>query len=626
MRRRSIGLAVTALAAAALLAFLALGPGERRAPAAAGSTEEGGAPPGAARRPPPSGLPIHLAPLPQPPPDALPASFEGRVVADDDGAGVPFAELTFSRAGAAASLRAGEDGAFRFDPPEDGRWLLAAVTAPGFLPFAPEWGHSPVQLDARRGQHVRGIRIFLTRALEMEGLVVDPDGAPVPGAEVRLLGVAGEAALVPLADRFVTDGRGAFAFTAPEGAELEARKPGFLPGRAEVDVVAALHRRLTIALGPAHRALGPPAPVSGRVVSGPGDAGVEGALVTAGPERGFGSSGPAEAQALSGPDGRFALAPLDPGRYRLTARAEGRAPASARRVSPGTTDLVLVLEPGGRVQGCVRDASSGAAVVPFTVMVWERRDPLRRVLQRSLSVLDPSGCYAVDELAPGPAAVIVSAPGFAPSPEVPVEVPAPPGEGRADVALEAGGRLTGLVRDEATGEPLPGARVSVEGALEAAASTFPVLAEATTGPDGRFLLSGLPRRFSIQVAAAGHHARVLGGLETSPGETRGPLEVSLRPVAEGESPRLDLVGVGLVLAPMGEGLAVVQVLPGGGAAEAGVERGDLVLRVDGAPVSELGFGGAIDAIRGPEGTGVSLALRRGESTFVVSAVRRLMRG
>ena len=625
MRRRWIALALAAASIAALLAFLALRSDGRVA--SAGRTSSVGDGPPAAPPPvlPPSGLPIHLSPLPRTPPDELPASFEGHVVATDDGAGVPFAELTFSRAGAAASARTGADGAFRFEPPAEGRWLLAAVTAPGFLPFAPEWGHSPVQLDARRGEHVAGVRIFLSRAVVLDGRVLDPDGAPVPGAEVRLLGAASEAALVPLPDRFLTDERGAFAFSAPEGAELEARKPGFLPGRASVDVVAALHRRLTIVLGPAHRALGNPAPVSGRVVSRGGGP-VEGALVVAGREQGFGSAGPAEAQALSGPDGRFGLPPLDPGRYRVTARADGYASASARRVAPGASDVVLVLDSGGRVAGCVRDASSGAAVAPFTVMVWERSGPLRRVLQRSLSVLDPSGCYAVEDLAPGPAAVVVSAPGFAPSAEIAVDVPTPPGEARADAALEAGGRLAGVVRDEATRSPLPGARVSVEGALEAAASTFPVLAEATADAGGRFLLDGLPRRFSIQVAAAGHHARVLGGLEVGPGETSGPVEIALRPVAEGESPRLDLVGVGLVLAPMGEGLAVVQVVPGGGAAEAGLARGDLVLRVDGAPVAELGFGGAIDAIRGPEGTRVSLGVRRGERSFEVSAVRRLVRG
>jgi hypothetical protein len=625
MRRRWIALALASAGLAAFLAFLAARPERRGAPAPTGSVPGPTAEDAAGHRLPPSGLPIHLSPLPRTPPDELPPSFEGHVVAADDGAGVPFAELTFSRAGAAASARAGEDGAFRFEPPAEGRWLLAAVTAPGFLPFAPEWGHSPVQLDARRGEHVAGVRIFLSRAFPLEGRVLDADGAPVPGAEVRLLGAASEAALVALPDRFLTDARGVFAFSAPEGAELEARKPGFLPGRASVDVVATLHRRVTIVLGPAHRALGSPAPISGRVESRGGGP-VEGALVVAGRERGFGSAGPVEAQALSGPDGRFALPPLDPGRYRVTARAEGHASASARRVAPGASDVALVLDRGGRVAGCVRDASSGAAVAPFTVMVWERSGPLRRVLQRSLSVLDPSGCYAVEDLASGPAAVVVSAPGFAPSAEIAVDVPPPPGEARADAALETGGRLAGRVRDEATGSPLPGARVSVEGALEAAASTFPVLAEATAGADGRFVLAGLPRRFSIQVAAAGHHARVLGGLEVGPGETRGPVEIALRPVAEGESPGLDLVGIGLVLAPMGDGLAVVQVLPGGGAAEAGLARGDLVLRVDGAPVAELGFGGAIDAIRGPEGTRVSLGVRRGERTFVVSAVRRLVRG
>ncbi|HSN89900.1 MAG TPA: carboxypeptidase regulatory-like domain-containing protein [Anaeromyxobacteraceae bacterium] len=625
MRRRGIVLGLAAAALAALLAFLALRPEGRD-----GRGDDGRAPAPAAEgtpapRPPPSGLPIQI-PRPAPlAPDERPASFEGQVVAVDDGRGVSFAELTFSRAGAAASLQAGPDGAFRFEPPAEGLWLLAAVTAPGFLPFAPEWGHSPVQLDARRGQHVSGVRIFLSRALALEGRVVDPEGAPVAGAEVRLLGATGEAALVPLPSRFVTDPRGAFAFSAPEGAVLEARKPGFLPGRAAVDVPATLERRVTVTLGVAHRPLGSPAPVSGRVVSRGGGP-VEGALVVAGREQAFGSGGPSEAQALSGSDGRFALPPLDPGRYRVTARAEGYAPASARRVAPGASDLVLVLEPGSRLAGCVRDASSGASVAPFTVMVWERSGPLRRVLQRSLSVLDPSGCYAVGDLAAGPAAVVVSAPGYAPSAEIAVEIPPAPAEGRADAALQAGGRLLGVVRDETTGSPLAGARVSVEGALEAAASTFPVLAEATSGADGRFLLEGLPTRFSIQVAAAGHHARVLGGIEVGPGETRGPVEIALRPVAEGESPRVDLVGVGMVLAPLGEGLAVVQVLPGGGAAEAGLVQGDLVLRVDGVPVADLGFGGAIDAIRGPEGTRVSLGVRRGERTFEVSAVRRLVRG
>ena len=67
------------------------------------------------------------------------------------------------------------------------------------------------------------------------------------------------------------------------------------------------------------------------------------------------------------------------------------------------------------------------------------------------------------------------------------------------------------MRDEATGAPLSGARISVEGAFESAASTFPVLSEATSGADGRFSLASLPSRASLFVAAAGHHARASSG-------------------------------------------------------------------------------------------------------------------
>jgi hypothetical protein len=586
----------------------------------------GPAVPGGPAPAPPAGLPIRIAP-PAPEPRAAgpgPASFEGRVVSSATGGGIGAAELTFSRGGAAASVRAGPDGTFRFEPPQDGRWLLAAVTAGGFFPFAPEWGHSPVQLDATAGRRVTGIEIHLAPATELEGRVVDPGGAPVADAEVRLLGAAGEAALVPIPDRFISDARGRFRFAAPEGAVLEARRAGFLPGRADVSPLARLNGHVTVELGPAHAAVGERAPVTGRVVARGGGA-LAGALVVAERERRFGGEVPS-AQVVTGDDGGFVLADLDPGSYRITARAEGRAPATVRRVEPGTKDVVLELDAGGRLRGCVRSAASGAPIAPFTVLVFERRSALRLVPQRSRSVIDPAGCYALDDLVPGPAAVVVSAPGYAPSQERAVEIPPPPGEAVADAALEAGGRLAGVVRDDATGAPLAGARLSVEGALSGAASTFPVLSEATTGADGSFVLGGLPRRVSVVAGAAAHHARILGGVEIAPGGTAGPVDIRLRPIAEGEEPQVDLAGIGVVLAPMGDALAVAQVVAGSGAAEVGIVRGDLVREVDGRPVSDLGLSGAVDAIRGAEGTFVVLRVERGERTFEARVPRRLVRG
>jgi hypothetical protein len=622
--RRAALLALAATVAA--LALLAILLRDREGAHPARGAPAAPAPRAAAIRtpPPPAGLPIRVLQRPAADPDALPASFDGRVVSSATGAGVSGADLTFSRAGAAASVRAGPDGAFRFESPAEGRWLLAAVTAPGFLPFAPEWGHSPVQLDAVRGRHVSGIEIHLSPAVELLGRVVDREGAPVGGAEVRLLGAAAEAALVPLPDRFVSDAQGTFRLSAPEGALVEARREGFLPGRAEVDLTAVLNRRITVELGAAHRSLGAAAPVAGRVVAR-GGAAIAGALVTAAPER-LGGAGVPSAQAVTGADGGFTLAPLDPGSYRVTARAEGRAPAAARHVEPGVRDLVLELAEGGRLRGCVRDAASGAPVAPFTVLVLERRSALRLVPQRTRSVIDPAGCYALDDLLPGPAAVVISAPGYAPSQELAVEIAAGGDGVVADAALDAGGRLIGVVRDDETGAPIAGARLGVEGTLSGAASTFPVLSEATTGADGTFTLAGLPRRVSVQVAAAGHHARILGGVEIPPGGAAGPVEVRLRPTQPGEEPRVDLAGIGAVLAARGDALAVAQLLAGGGAAEAGLRRGDLVLEVDGRPVVELGMAGAIDAIRGPEGTQVLLRIRRGDTTFELPVPRRLVRG
>jgi hypothetical protein len=333
----------------------------------------------------------------------------------------------------------------------------------------------------------------------------------------------------------------------------------------------------------------------------------------------------AVAQIASAADGGFALEGLDPGGYRLTARAAGRAPGVARRVETGAKDVVLELAPGSRLRGCVRDAGSGAAVAPFTVLVFERRNSLFRPLQRSRSFIDPSGCYALDDLQGGPVAVVVSAPGYAPSAEIAADLPES-GEAVADATVARGGRLTGVVLDDATRAPLPGALISVEGFLSEAASTFPVLAEAVADGAGRFVLDGLPRRFSLSAAAAGHHARVLGGVETAPGAEAGPIEIALHAVAPGEEPRTELAGIGVGIAPRGDALVVTAVAPRGGAAEAGIATGDVILRVDGAPVAELGFGGAVDAIRGPEGTSVVLAIRRGESSFDVRVPRRIVRG
>jgi hypothetical protein len=66
-----------------------------------------------------------------------------------------------------------------------------------------------------------------------------------------------------------------------------------------------------------------------------------------------------------------------------------------------------------------------------------------------------------------------------------------------------------------------------------------------------------------------------------------------------------------VLTAREDALVLGQIIEGGGAAEAGLAVGDGILRIDGVPVVEMGFPGAINRIRGPENSRVVLSIRRG---------------
>ncbi|MBI5067183.1 MAG: carboxypeptidase regulatory-like domain-containing protein [Deltaproteobacteria bacterium] len=602
MRRRTLLAAALAAVAAALLVLLFLRPSGPRQPApdAAASTGETEV---AARIPAPVAAPVRAAaPSAVAPGAEGRGAFSGRVLSAADGSPVAGAELTFALGGAASSAHSDGAGAFRFEPPFRGLWTLAAASAAGFLPFAPEWGTSPVLLDARPGAEVSGIEVVLQPAVRYRGLVLDPEGRPVAGAEVRLLGAAaGNSALSPLPERLASEPDGGFTFEAPDGAWLEARAPGFSPARAELDREARASRRLVLRLGAAGERAAALLAISG-TVERDGAGPLAGALVTA---TGRGAELPA-AQAVTGADGRFTLSDLPDGGYRVSASAPGLAPA--RRVArAGASDLVLRLSPGGSLAGRVRDRASGAPVAPFlvTVVHASRREP-----SRSLAVIDAEGRFAIDGLAPGAAEVLVSSPSHAPSPPQAVTIPDGGPPATVEVLLSPPAGITGLVRDRASRQPIAGAEVEAEGLADRLA-IFPVRQRATTDALGSFTLSGLPEgRVSLFTRAEGHHARIVGGLALREGQVTGPVTVDLTPVAAGEEPQLEMAGIGAVLEPGEEGLRLRRVVEGGGAAEAGLAAGDLILRVDGRPVQELGFQNAIQALRGPEDSTLQLLVRR----------------
>jgi hypothetical protein len=531
-------------------------------------------------------------------------AFEGRVVSASDRHAIAGAEVVFALGGVASQARSGADGAFRFEPPLRGVWTLAAARAEGYLPFAPEWGTSPVLLDARPGGRVAGVEVRLEPAIPMQGEVRDAERRPVPGARVRLLGAsAGDAALVALPGEWQADAAGLFTFVAPEGATLEARAPGFAAARARVDLAARVSRKVVLTLKAGEAA--PLAAIEG-VVKGPAGP-IPGALV-----RAFDGGDAPVAEAVADAAGAFTLGGLSPGRHVLTASAPGYAPRTRWGYRAPSSGVEIELERGGRVAGRVVDARTGAPVVPFTLVAYEERGlSLDRV--RALSVADAQGRFELDGLPTGDLVLVAASPSHAPSPQVEVEVPEPgaaPAE--VEIALKPGGELAGRVVDRATRAAIAGAEVEVEGLL-ADGSVVPVRQRAETDGAGRFVVSGLPEgRNSLVASALGHHARVLSGLTVSEGSAARPVEIELTPVAPGEDPHLELGGIGAVLMPRSDSLVVGNVAPGSGAAEAGLTRGDRIVSVDGQAVASLGFNGAVQAIRGPEGSTVTLGIRRGD--------------
>ncbi len=626
MRRRQALAALAGVALAALLAFW-LWPGGVDGPSpppsgpAAASTAPRASP----------GSPGAPAPLVPAEPQDAPAprgSLEGTVLSRGTGAGLPGAEVTFSRGGAAASVRCGSDGSFRFEPPEPGRWQLAAASAPGHSPFAPEWGHSPVVFDARTGERVRGLTLWLVPIRQYQGRVEDPKGQPVEGAEVRVLGSAtGDRSLLPSTESATSGPGGGFSLPAPDGATLEARHPGFSPGRATLDFAARSSRRVVVKLGAAG-GRNAAAPIEGKVLSG--GAPVEGALVTARALR-RGGPGPAEetvaAQATSDAEGRFTLREASPGRHLLSASREGYTQVRAVVARPGE-DPVIELSRGGTLSGSVREGRTGAPLAAFRVEV-RRGGRGWKLLVGVATVVDATGRFEIRDLPPGPVVVSASAPGHLPSAEIEATVPPHPGVAEVELRLDPGGRVSGRVTDRTTGEPLPGARIALEGEGGSPPSLLDPGASALAGADGAFLMTGVPvRTVSLHVAADGHHARIVTGIDVPDGGTAGPVEVKLTPVAEGEEPQVELAGIGAALARRGRAaLRIASVVPGGGAAEAGLTAGDEILSVEGRPVSELGLAGAVDLIRGPEDTRVRLVVRRGEAPAAeVWVWRRLVRG
>jgi RNA polymerase sigma factor (sigma-70 family) len=546
--------------------------------------------------------------------DAAGGSIAGRVVNWSTGDGVAGAELTFTSDAGASTIRTHDDGGFELAPPAPGRFVLAAIAAPGFLPYAPELLYSTVRVALASGQAVRGITVFLFPALDYHGTVVDARGAPVASARVRLLGTpAGEQVIDKPQTEWTTDRDGHFTFHAADDAVLEAVR-GNARGWARLDGSVAITRQLTITLGDAPAR---DATITGRVLDA-GGAALADVLVRASPA-GPGQNTRSTAFATTGPDGGFTLGGLDREAYDLAAEAEDHAPAQLEAVTGGTHGVTLTLDSGLPLAGAVVDGD-GKPAPAYTLLVYRVVGAVRDLVV-ARSIVEPRGRFEV-HVTRGDYELLAAASGWAPSPRTTASA------GATDVklALSAGAILRGVVVASDDGKPIAYARIMRE-ARGGGASAQPSNTGTVSRPDGSFELTGIPPGpLSITIAAGDYHPKIEAGMTAADGATLGPITLALTRVAPGEQPSLELVGIGIALSGQGDALRVNGVFAGSGAEAAGIVVGDEVIAVDGLPVAPLGVDGAVAKIRGVAGTTVAITLRRGDKTVQLVVQRRKLRG
>ena len=613
-RRRWPWLAALVVLVAAL--FLLLRRGEapvpdaeaNRAPASASrpSTSAGPAlPPGPAT---PGSSGAAAEPRPAFPP------FTGRVVSADDGRPVAGAEVTFFAPEGATSVRSGPDGRFRIVPSRPGPHQLAAVLAEGYVPFGPEWGQSPIRLVAPVPAGTPELVLPLDPEVQLRGRVEAADGgAPIAGATVVLRVPGNQPGLLSLERQWTTDAQGAFSGASPPEAVLVAHAPGFAPGAEPLRGGGRL-RTVTLRLKPAPEDSGAEKTLAGRVVEASGVP-VPEALVTLGVGRGRGRGGGAllPAPARTDAEGRFRFDAV-PAQVGWAQAWAGELLSDRVAVEAGDAEVVLTVRPGGVLAGRVLHAD-GRPATAFALQLTHLRRPEP---VRTLSIVDPEGRWEVRGLGAGSWELQALAADSGPSERARVELAATPGARvEKELRLRAGRRLVGVVRDASSRAAVAGAHVAVE--ASPGEESVLVRTGAFTAADGRFELEGLPEApVSISVEADRYNRRIV---TLARGRTE--VEIALRPLTADQTPATDLVGIGAVVNRTDDGLVLGNLMASGGAAAAGLHQGEVVLRVDGQAVTELGFVDAIQRLRGEEGTVVRLEIRRADgTTATVDVVRR----
>ena len=440
------------------------------------------------------------------------------------------------------------------------------------------------------------------------GTITGPDDELVADALVAVAAHAG------LGVRSGGDGRYRLTGLPLGELALTVTARGYQRARVELGVGSpGGHRRRDVRLerGPA---------VTGVVVDSDGRP-VEGATVRCrGGDVAPSAEPSAEPSALSDGAGRFELGPEAAG---CVAVAQHPVHGQSEPETLGSGGRNRLYLPGAAsIEGVVVD-ERGRAVTRYLLAVDSYRPrghgTDKPSAGRRIQVDDPQGAFVLDGLRPGEYVLVATADGRPPAHSASIELEAGGREQRVRIVLGRGGALSGRVVDELTGEPISDARV----ALDTATTTrLGSTAAAQSDGAGRYRLEGTPAGpFSVRVWARGYRSRVRSGLSTESGAEL-EIDIALAPLGEGDGRGTEFSGIGAMVGPGPEGVAIVGLIDGGPAEQAGLRKGDVVLRIDGVDVRGWSTAQCVQKLRGRAGSRVSITLRRGQGPPIERTVTR----
>lgn len=403
-------------------------------------------------------------------------------------------QLQNGRGQAAAEATTGEDGFFRFGALAAAEYRLRA-SLPGFADALAE-----MHLGAECSGRVAAPDLLLGLGQEaLGGRVIDRDGAPVAGAEIRVLRELREPApgSPPGGTPDAHSGNDGFYLVGGikpgEQVALEFRAPGLLP-QLLPGIVADGARDLDVALEPA-------AALEVEVVD-PGGMAVAGATLdlTAGED----APQPLSRSLSSGADGKVFFAELPVGGYEIELKAPGFIRGHLRlRLEAGVQQLPVELETGATLAGTFRDEMGNPIEGAFVSL----RDPRAPTRVLASAQTDAEGRFHVAGIPQGSWRLEAAAPRRPPL--IDVFEAARLEDYERDLDLPPGEAVRGVVLDAGLA-PVAGAQVTIlETSQGVDGANNPhgyvrALAVTSTDAAGAFLFERLARRrYSLAVRGPG---------------------------------------------------------------------------------------------------------------------------